>query len=85
MSKIDFDHSLGSQIGYAIVDNIELEKNLSIIKSLNPVLKQEGNQWCYAYGELPNDCILGFGDTPYEAMLDFCQNFFNQKSNGGKK
>jgi len=78
--KIDFDHWKGSQIGDEIQNQQALERNLSIINSLNPKFTKDGNQWCYLYGELPNDCVVGFGDTPYEAMNDFVINFCNQKA-----
>lgn len=77
--KIDFDHYRGSQIGDEMISNLELEKSLSIIKAFNPDFSKDGNQYCYLYGTLPNDCIVGFGDTPYLAMNDFVNNFFNQK------
>lgn len=78
--KIDFDHWKGSQIGDEISNQLDLEKRLSIISALKPTFSKDGNQWCYLYGELPNDCIVGFGDTPHDAMNDFVMNFYNQKA-----
>ena len=78
--KIDFDHWKGSQIGDDLLAKIELEKNLSVINALNPKFSKDGNQYSFLYGELPNDCIVGFGDTPNEAMKDFVNNFYIQKS-----
>ena len=78
--KIDFDHWKGAQIGEDISSFIALEKKLSIIKALNPKFSKDGNQWCYLYGELPNDCIVGFGNTPNEAMNNFVDNFYSQKA-----
>jgi hypothetical protein len=77
---IDFNHWKGSQIGDEIQSLLDLERNLSVIKNLNPVFSKDGNMWCYLYGELPNNCIVGFGATPYEAATDFATNFFNQKA-----
>jgi len=63
-----------------ILKQQNLERKLSILKALNPKFSKDGNQWCYLYGELPNDCIVGFGDTPYDAMNDFVKNFYSQKA-----
>lgn len=32
------------------------------------------------YGEMPNNCIVGFGDTAHAAMLDFSKNFYTEKA-----
>lgn len=34
----------------------------------------DGNQWCFLYGENIQEGICGFGDTIYEAALDFYVN-----------
>ena len=78
--KIDFDHYLGNLIGDEIQNQQGLDRRLSIITALKPTFSKDGNQWCYLYGELPNDCIVGFGDTPVSAMEDFVNNFYNQKA-----
>lgn len=78
--KIDFDHWKGSQIGDEISSQLDLERRLSIINALKPTFSKDGNKWCYLYGELPNDCIVGFGDTPHDAMNDFVSNFYNQRA-----
>lgn len=76
--KIDFDHWKGSQIADEIQNQLDLERRLSIISALKPTLSKDGNQWRYLYGELPNNCIVGFGKTPHDAMNDFVYNFNNQ-------
>ena len=78
--KVDFDHWQGSQIAQEVMGNLIEERMLNVIKLLNPKFSKDGNQWCYLYGELPNDCIVGFGDTPDKAMRDFVSNFYNQKA-----
>ena len=78
--KIDFDHHTGQCIADEIINQQDLDRRLSIIKALNPKFSKDGNQWCYLYGKLPNDCIIGFGDTPADAMDDFIINFYNQKA-----
>lgn len=44
-----------------------------------PKISIDGNQWCALYGENLQDGVAGFGDTPILAMLDFDNNFKNQK------
>jgi len=36
-----------------------------------PKLSFDGNQWCAFYGENLQDCVVGFGDSPAKAMLEF--------------
>jgi len=87
--KIDFDHIRGEQLANEAHNNLILEGELSIIASLKPEFRREGDQWMYLYGEMPEHYIVGFGDTPYKAMLDFNASFYNAKAkpeilNGGE-
>ena len=59
--------------------------DLQFIEALKPSFALDGNQYCFTYGELPNDCVQGFGDTPIKAMIDFVQNFRTQTINLLKK
>lgn len=36
-----------------------------------PKLMIDGNQWCALYGENLQDGVVGFGNSPEEAMSDF--------------
>ena len=36
-----------------------------------PRLSIDGNQWCALYGENLQDGVVGFGDSPVEAMAAF--------------
>lgn len=38
---------------------------------LQPNLRLDGNQWCTYLGESSDDGVIGYGDTPETAMLDF--------------
>lgn len=78
--KIDFDHWKGAQIGDDIQINLAEHRKLQIIEALKPKLTKDGNQFCFLYGELPNDCVVGFGDTASAAMDDFCNNFWMEKA-----
>jgi len=56
--------------------NEELREHFIIVNNLNARLLKEGNQWCWIVGELPEqNCIVGFGDTPEKALIDFCKRF----------
>ena len=39
----------------------------------------DGNQWCAIWGDMPEKYIAGFGDTPNQAILNFYNEFRNQK------
>lgn len=52
---------------------------LQIISQLKPVLSKDGNQFCFLYGEMPNDCVVGFGGTPWKAAQNFYDNFLTSK------
>jgi len=45
------------------------EYNLFI--TIKPKLCKDGDQWCCLYGEDIQKGIVGFGDTPYKAILDW--------------
>lgn len=77
---IDADHWRGAQILDDIQEQIFQNTHLDVIAKLQPTFSKDGNQFCYLYGELPNDCVVGFGDTAYLAMRDFVKNFQTQKA-----
>jgi len=77
---IDADHWKGAQILDEVIAQTQTRSELQIIEMLKPEFSKDGNQYCYLYGTLPNDCIVGFGDTAYLAMADFCKNFYNSKA-----
>ena len=58
----------------------QLERYLMIFHALKPVLSEDGDKWCYLYGEYPANCIAGYGDTPYDAMIDFVNEFCTAKT-----
>jgi len=77
---IDADHWKGSQILDEITVQMQIRSDLQLIEMLKPVFSKDGNQYCYLYGTLPNDCVIGFGDTAYLAMTNFSLNFYTQKA-----
>ena len=56
------------------------KQHLQLIEALKPKFSKDGNQFCFLYGELPNDCVVGFGDTAAKAAADFYNNFHNEKA-----
>jgi hypothetical protein len=83
--KIDFDHWLGNQIANAVLNKIEQESSFQLVAMLKPKLTMDGNMFCFIYGELPNDCVVGFGETAAQAAYDFNTNWYNYKAHGYKK
>jgi hypothetical protein len=49
----------------------EIKRDLVLVESLRPTITKDGNKWCVLLGENLQVGIAGFGDTPYQAMLDF--------------
>jgi hypothetical protein len=47
------------------------KQDLAIVESLKPTITKDGNQWCVLYGADLQEGIAGFGNTPYQAILDF--------------
>ncbi len=77
--KIDFDHYKGAQVGDEILNNLQEQRMLQMINLLSPTFSKDGNQFCYLYGENLQIGIAGFGDTPYEAMVDFYKAYTTEK------
>jgi hypothetical protein len=57
-----------------------MKHSLDLIEAFKPKFFKEGDQFCFVYGEMPNDCIVGFGETAYTALMDFQNNFYNYKA-----
>ena len=81
--KIDFDHWQGTQIADIQMAILQTEQDMQLVSMLKPEFTKDGNMYCYAYPSLkglPNDCVLGFGETPLKAAQDFNNNFYNSKA-----
>ncbi len=56
--------------------NYKVQKiEYALISSLGIKPYMDGNQWCFLFGEDIQSGVVGFGETPYKAMLDFNKNF----------
>lgn len=47
---------------------------------LRPALKIDGDKWCALYGENLQDGIVGFGNSPSDAMHDFDKSYYTNLS-----
>lgn len=45
-----------------------------------PTIGPDGSKWCALYGDDLVHGVCGFGDTPAEAMTDFDQNWWKQRT-----
>jgi hypothetical protein len=63
-----------------MMDLVEAEKELQLIKYTNPKFSKDGNMYCFTFGEAPNDCVQGFGETAEKAMHDYWMNWHNCKA-----
>ncbi|HET8738066.1 MAG TPA: hypothetical protein VFM69_15855 [Pricia sp.] len=43
----------------------------NLFSMIKPKLYQDGNQWCCLYGENIQTGIVGFGETPHKAVMQF--------------
>ena len=78
---LDANQNDVSNLVSELLSNARELAKLQIIQALQPRFSQDGNQFCFLYGNLPNDCVVGFGDTPEKAMHDFVCNWYNEKPN----
>jgi hypothetical protein len=79
---IDPSTYAGDAIYQEVRYNIEVKSQLDLIAALKPKFSMDGNQFCFLYGEMPNDCVVGFGETPAKAMENFWNSFYNSKAHG---
>lgn len=49
----------------------QTKQDLALIESLKPSITKDGDKWCVLYGANLQEGIAGFGDTPYQAILNF--------------
>lgn len=60
------------------MNKLDDERQLILISMLKPKLTIDGNQYCWLLGENLQEGIAGFGDSPYEAMVDFNKSFYRK-------
>jgi len=77
---LDTDHWKVAQLVDELNAAASEKRALQLIELLKPEFSKDGNQFCFIYGKLPNDCVVGFGNTAGEAMYDFSKNFWNYKA-----
>ena len=58
-----------------IMNVLVTESEFVLFRQMGAKLIKDGNQWCCLYGENLHDGIVGFGDTPHQAVIDFNKQF----------
>ena len=81
MITLTGQHYSEEAIIQSVHNALDLEQAKHIMQIMNPRLCKEGNQWCYIWGDVPELFIVGFGDTPIEAMFSFVHDFRSHKLN----
>jgi len=56
---------------YEELNKIIDERELLLVKVLQPKLSIDGNMWCALYGDNLQDGVAGFGKSPEAALYDF--------------
>jgi hypothetical protein len=69
MNVPDFLHPHVAQLLSIETDGADKRRLWAIIYNLIPY--QDGNQWCVLLGNDIQSGIVGFGDSPYDAIMDF--------------
>jgi len=54
---------------------IAYKKEFIPVRMLNAELAMDGNVWEWLAGDNPMEGIVGYGETPYKAMLEFNKDF----------
>ena len=60
------------------IRRIENLERLDLISRINPKLSKDGDKFCYLLGDNLQEGIAGFGNTVYDAMVDFCHVFYSE-------
>ena len=60
---------------YCVADHMQRPSVL-----FRPLLSADGTKWCALYGENLQEGVAGFGDTPDEAMRDFDQAWWKERT-----
>jgi len=50
----------------------------NLFATIKPKLYKDGNAWCCLYGENQQEGIVGFGDTPWGAIMDWNKGWHKQ-------
>lgn len=60
---------------YCVADHMQRPSVL-----FRPTISPDGNKWCALYGVNLMEGVAGFGDTPEEAMRDFDNNWWKERT-----
>lgn len=68
------------QLFESIQNSAFMAEYFAVVKGMDAKFGVDGNQFYYITGNLPEpDCIVGFGDTPYEALANYYLEFRSMK------
>jgi len=73
--KFNNDYRIG-EINQSIeMDNVYHAKQYIVMKAFNLKPFKDGNMWCVLFGENVQEGVAGFGESPFEAIVDFNENW----------
>ena len=58
-------------INQVLLDKAMTDRAASLVSILGAKLSKDGDQWCWLYGENPQEGVAGFGSSPDSAMCNF--------------
>lgn len=73
--KANLDRNYGDLQHQSAMNYLVQREEMGLVEILKPKIKKDGDKWYVLYGENIQEGVVGFGDTPYLAILDFNKNF----------
>lgn len=77
MNRANQDTINNNLITEAQMNYWAMKQDMALVESLKPRLFMDGNKWCCLYGDNIQEGVVGFGDTPHLAILDFNKAIYN--------
>ena len=62
------------------MNNIISEGEYALFAQLRPKIYQDGSKWCVLYGDDMQIGIVGFGETPQKAVMDWNKKWYKSVS-----
>lgn len=72
------DIAMEASMNAVRMDTLICEQQYQRFAMLKPDIRKDGNQWSVLYGDNIQEGIVGYGDTPHEAIMDW-DAAFNKK------
>jgi hypothetical protein len=77
-SKTELDRIHGDRQHEMRIAILTEQSEYNLFSILKPRVFMDGNKWCVLYGDNITDGVAGFGDSPFDAVIDF-NNAWNKK------